>query len=103
MRNYAHYWRKKRGLTQEQLGEKIGVTKGQISKIENQKQGLNKRWTILLSKALNVEPWQLLKNPEDISEMGQAYKELNNEGLKALNDYIDFLKSKSRFLKSEDK
>lgn len=54
--------RKKRGLTQEQLGNLVDTTQSYISRIEN---GYIKTLTVYkmekLSKVFNIKPWELLK------------------------------------------
>lgn len=60
-------WRQFRGLTQEELAKKVGITKDTISKIELGKQenpGL--KYLILISQELNVELEQLfMDDPEE--------------------------------------
>ena len=53
--------RKELGLTQEQLGKKIGVTKSEISKIENGR-GITFSTINKLSEALGVEATVKLKS-----------------------------------------
>lgn len=54
--------RKKRGLSQEQLGEKVSVTRQTISNWELSETGPNPEQLVLLSKALNVSIDELLDN-----------------------------------------
>lgn len=70
---YLREWRIYRGLTQEELGEKIGVTKGRISEFERGEEKGGRRYneTVLeqLSDALNCEPWQILgQDPSEAAE-----------------------------------
>ena len=58
--------RKELGLTQEQLGEKVGVTKSEISKIENGR-GLTFSTINKLSEALGVSARVELKPTESVS------------------------------------
>ena len=58
--------RKELGLTQEQLGEKVGVTKSEISKIENGR-GITFSTINKLSKALGVSAEVELKHDTTVS------------------------------------
>jgi len=61
---YLREWRKHKSLTQEALGNLVGMTKGQVSEYERGVEKGGRRYnetTIeLFSKALNIEPWELL-------------------------------------------
>ncbi|WP_158091217.1 LexA family protein [Thalassospira mesophila] len=65
MENNIRAIRKRRGLTQEQVAELTGGTKGQISKLENGGLQLGMNWMEKLARALDVEPFELIasKNP----------------------------------------
>ena len=58
--------RKELGLTQEQLGEKVGVTKSEISKIENGR-GITFSTINKLSEALGVSAQVELKPKDSVS------------------------------------
>lgn len=63
-RYYFKEWRKKAGLTQEQLAERVGVTASSISQLENGKQGFTDTTLEALAWALNCDPADLLgRNP----------------------------------------
>lgn len=57
---YLRAWRKHRGLTQDQLGEKIGVSGSSISQLETGKQGFTDKTLADLSKVLDCSPLALL-------------------------------------------
>lgn len=61
---YVREHRERRGLTQEQLAERMDTNKGQISKLERGAQRMNDDWAALIAEALNIEPWQLLRHPD---------------------------------------
>ena len=61
---YVREWREKRGLSQEALAELVGTNKGQISKLETQKQRMNDTWVLKWSKALQAHPGRLLMSPD---------------------------------------
>ena len=59
-RHFIKEWRKHRGLTQEQLAERIGVAVSTISQIETMKQGYSQPTLEALADALQCEPADLL-------------------------------------------
>lgn len=73
VQNNLQKFRKTRNLTQEQLGEYCGATKGQISKLENGSQPWTEEWLKKIENAfkqsgwLEFEAWWLLKDPSEIS------------------------------------
>ncbi len=54
------YYRKQRGLTQEQLAEKAGVERSRVSKTEIAWTGTSLDTIFLIAEALDVEPYKLL-------------------------------------------
>ena len=64
-KSFLREWRDYRGYTLEELAQLAGMTAGNISHLENQKQGYTQFALEALGKALNVEPgFILLVNPE---------------------------------------
>ena len=63
LRWYVREWRDKCRLSQEQLANRLDTNKGQISKLENQKQRLNDDWVLGIADALGIEPRDLLRDP----------------------------------------
>lgn len=64
-RIYLEAWRKKRGLSQEELAEKSGVSTAQISLIENAKSGGSPETLEKLADALDIEVGELFDvNPD---------------------------------------
>ena len=63
IRWYLKEWREKRGLTQEQLADRMETNKGQVSKLERGAQRMNDEWIAGCAFALGVEPGDLLKDP----------------------------------------
>lgn len=53
-------WRKFRGLTQEALAEAVGMSKGNISQLEQAVQGYSQEGLESLAEALKTEPGFLL-------------------------------------------
>lgn len=63
-RYYFKEWRKKAGLTQEQVAERIGLTPSSISQLENGIQGFSNTTLEALAWAYSCEPADLLgRNP----------------------------------------
>lgn len=54
------YYRKKRGLTQEQLAEKAGVERSRVSKTEIAWAGTSLDTVYRIADALEIEPYKLL-------------------------------------------
>lgn len=61
--NFLAAWRKKRGLTQEQLAERVGTYKGQVSNWENGNRSLSYDVMDALAEALDIEPADLFRDP----------------------------------------
>jgi transcriptional regulator with XRE-family HTH domain len=59
-RHFIREWRKHRGLTQEQLAERIDVAVSTISQLETNKQGYSQATLEALAWALQCEPADLL-------------------------------------------
>lgn len=61
------YYRKRRGLSQEQLAEHVGISRQHLAAIEspNMDRGLSFELLFRIADALEVEPYLFLKfNPE---------------------------------------
>lgn len=56
--------RKRKGITQVQLAEMLGVTQGAVQKLETGINDLTSKMMKKLAEVLNVEPWELL--PKDM-------------------------------------
>lgn len=59
-RTFVKEWRQYRGLTQEQLAERVGMSKSNISQLEQARQGYSAEGLEALALALNCEPAHLL-------------------------------------------
>ena len=57
------YYRKKKGLTQEQLAEELGISRQHLASIETPKmdRGLSLELLFNIATVLEVEPYMLLK------------------------------------------
>jgi transcriptional regulator with XRE-family HTH domain len=63
---FIREWRKHRGLTQERLADRIGMSNGNLSMIERGETGYTQATLEILAEALQCEPADLLvRNPMD--------------------------------------
>lgn len=69
--NYLRQWRQFKGLTQEQLADKVGTTKAVISLLETEQRPLSSKWLRKFAEALGTTPGRILDiDPEsDSAEM----------------------------------
>lgn len=75
--HYVREWRKFRGLTQEQLAERIGIDKGYLSKIENGKRRYDQPFLEAAAAAMSCEPADLIiRNPIDSQSMWSIWDTL---------------------------
>lgn len=58
--NFLRHWRKKKGLTLEELAEKVGTTKAVVSLLENEKRPLSAKWLRKFAEALDTTPGRIL-------------------------------------------
>lgn len=63
-RIYLLEWRESRGLTQKQLGERLGVTDMTISRWELGRSLLNTDVLAAMAEALGIEPQDLYHHPD---------------------------------------
>lgn len=62
-RHYLKEWRELRGLTQQQLAERLDTGKDQISRWESGKRGMTAEVIDALCEALQLEPGDLFRDP----------------------------------------
>lgn len=63
---FLKQWRKHRGLTQEQLSERAGLSKPFISQLEGGKRQFTHETLVVLAEALRCEPADLImRDPSD--------------------------------------
>lgn len=63
-RVYFREWREARGLTQEQVAERLNTTKATVSRMENNRSQYNRGYVEALADALQVSPDQLFRHPD---------------------------------------
>lgn len=101
LRWFLPEWRNHFNLTQEQLAERIGTGKGQISKLETGAQRFNDKWIALCAEGLNIEPGDLLRDPkaddvrslllkapEEIRDLLAAPEEVRERALKVISTLL---------------
>lgn len=62
-RLYLQSWRESRGLTQQQLADRVDTGKDQISRWESGKRGMSAGVIAALEEALQLEPGDLFRDP----------------------------------------
>ena len=60
LKNSIKQLRKERGMTIQELADKVGCSKSQISLLESGKRGFSESWQIRLSKAFDLMPEELI-------------------------------------------
>ncbi len=80
-RHFLRAWRKYRGLTQEQLADRIGMSGSNISLLESGKQNYTQRILEELALALGTTPASLLTDhPDALTEMQHIMDKLRRLG-----------------------
>ena len=64
VRYFIAEWRDAKGLTQEQVAERIESTKGTISKLESGEMKFSPKWQAAIAFAIGIEPEDLLHHPD---------------------------------------
>lgn len=87
--HHLRAWREFRKLTQEQLAERVGTTKGVISHLETEKRDLSLKWLLKLAPALNTKPGFLIDHDpseldSDILEIWADVPEANRSQVRAI-------------------
>lgn len=110
MKGYGEKIRKHRKamkFTQEELGEKIGVTKSFISKLETEYTKPSLEMLVTISNVLEVEVGDLLGNkinpPKELKEAGVEWlilgEELEQQGIttEQIKQWVEIVKNFSQF------
>lgn len=91
-RHFIKEWRKHRGLNQEQLAERMGVTQSFVSKIENGKQSPDLAFIEMAAEVLRCEPADLIMRdptaPESIWSIWDQLKPEQRTQLVAIGEAI---------------
>lgn len=87
-RNFLRAHREKQGLTQDQLADRIGTYKGQISNWENNHRSISGAVQEALEEALSLEPGDIYRDPDRPS----ADDLLRNASPEVVNEAIEIIK-----------
>lgn|GEM_PF-251475 len=91
--------REKKGITQDQLGERAGINAKYVSAIERGRKNLTVLTLEKLAKALDVEIFELLILPTELEPRQRVSKAIDSlvrdADDKTLNLYLDFLRKVS--------
>ena len=91
--------RKKRSLTQSQLGEKLNVTKASISGYENDTRSPDRETLVKIAEIFNVSTDYLLGRTDDKEKSptlvaAHLDDDLTEEQLDEVKNFIDFIKQR---------
>lgn len=86
MENRIREFRKNRGLTLEQLAEKVGTTFAQIQKLEKGERRLTHEWMQRIAKALGCQPQDLIAENTNIINVPVGGKVAGGKWIEAVND-----------------
>jgi transcriptional regulator with XRE-family HTH domain len=75
--------RKSKGLSRKQLAVRAGVSYPYLSEIENGRKRLSARALLLVSRALDVKPFQLLEAAEALTDGGSVVLGRDEESLRS--------------------
>lgn len=93
-RHYVREWRKFRGLTQEQLADRLDVATSTISQLETGKQGYSQAILEALAEALACQPADLLRrDPNKEGEVVDLFDGLSDDRRALAIEMLKTLKS----------
>lgn len=93
-RTFFQEWRKYRGLTQDQLAERLETTKSAISKMENGTSRYNQSSLEAWAQALSCEPADLISRPPPNDGAPKSIEDLLRDASPAIkNAVITILKT----------
>lgn len=92
-RHFIKEWRKFRGLTQQQLADRVETVVSGISQLESGKQGYSQAMLEALAVALNCEPWDLLNvDPNKAGDVVDLTRLLQNATPEQKAEAIGYVK-----------
>lgn len=100
MKRKPHYlkeWRVHRGLSGEELAEKIGVGRQAIWKLENFKKNLVLETILKIAEALQIGPGAMFSPPpsDTRSRLLMSLQDLNEDDIEAVAALVDSLSRRS--------
>jgi transcriptional regulator with XRE-family HTH domain len=98
MENRIKELRKRDGLTQEDLAERMETGKSMISMLESGERRLNTDWINKLCNVFSVRPNEIFVSDLDYKEiiLSEKATQLGPDGLRQLDEYADFLLQKQK-------
>lgn len=94
-RHYIKEWREYRGLTQERVSERLGVSGTTWGRIETNRVPYNQDFLEEAANALGCEPWDLLnRNPFKAGHVIDAesrFRSADDETKKQIAEFIEFV------------
>lgn len=90
LRHFMAEWRDYRGLTQQQLADRLEVDKGTISRWENDARGISLNVLAAVCEALDIQPMMIYRRPDTQSPeelLASAPEPVRREAY----EYIDYL------------
>lgn len=95
LRHFIKEWRDYRGLTQEQVADRIGVSPTTFGRIEGNKIPYNQDFLELAADALRCEPWDLLhRDPGKVGDVVDLMRHLDEAKRQEAEAYIRYLAQK---------
>lgn len=92
-RIYLREWREARDLTQERLGQRLGVAGVSVHRWEKNLAYLNTEVMAAIAEALDIEPADLYRHPDQPSA-DQLLRGAPPEVVKEATDFIQYLRSR---------
>jgi transcriptional regulator with XRE-family HTH domain len=99
MRVFLREWREYLGLTQEQIAERIGITKGTVSRMETKDREPNLGYLAAFAEAIDREVGELFRSP-DVPTRDELLRGYSNEELTAALQLVEH--SRARALRASD-
>ena len=94
VRHYLKQWRKRRGLTQDQLAERVERTRGLIAQYESGQTEMPESMIYALAHALAIDTWDLFKtNPEKEGELVDITDELRGLDEKERSEALGYIRA----------
>lgn len=84
--------RKKRGWTLAELAERVGCSVPHMSDLERGRKSMTNNTLATVADALNVEPWELIADPETAA-FTRAFQSLGPEDQARARAFVDGLRA----------
>lgn len=94
LRWFTREWREAKGLSQDQVAERLETNRGQISKLERGELRMNDDWIAGISYALGIEPSELLRDPR-IPSQADMLRGASPDQERQIREFAEFIMKKS--------